>query len=794
MSCSSEILTENFPGLFRKQSQSTTLTVRSFHIEAVHGFEFLHSTAPLFLVEFSIRKYPVIRHPGSSFSAILMRTKNSDAMVTVSPQSSSSKPTAKKLNNGVSEKEDLYTLGQHAYHLNLSLDIVEDLSHPNHHSESPLFRRYWYCDWTKHFVPSPHQHLLVKDVVKDYCQPIRQADLEDMMVGASAMSSMKEDQLAVRTITIQLRPDCDHIKVFKALNEAFAVIHPKHHQVLKNSENCFHAVGADGNVPLVLSAQIVTRKRIPTLERLVLLRFYHVTQTHLVEEILQNIGGLQNLKSPLRERQTPLNNKLGEACAMLQAVLRRTELVQRIDARQAQLKEEVSSMKHRTGCTLSNNGSSNKMWEQRAASQQCHNMALIMLKDLPSPGNSTKETTRFYMEKLKESPSVLDENWENQPVFPSLSNRDYDVLQESWPLLDRIWSELELEKCTFNTLVDETSRFGMRPCQPTLDKDYCIQLFQVSQQRMLRDLRRELDRVKGAVHDLLNDYAEFEHQLTRIMTRTYHIPLDPSQSPIHGKNLKSESLEVRQAPVSLPQRNIAEFPWEFDDITLALQDVTHTITRICLEQVYDPLCHSLQVCERSVEHIFGELEQANDSDLQNILTHRNREAMLLLSQQQLYLKGILHKLSTAPSAWDGLPRLRSEVRRWQEIAQQASNKDDSQEQVKCVNRTSASVTGSSTGRKSFQVPLLELTTKFGTACVTQNTLILLSEVPFFEGVKAYEIGKVDVLSTPKHAIQKMAIMQQGKRLCGLSPTSIDVQKLEKFIKILKSLQHDNIGG
>jgi hypothetical protein len=412
-----------------------------------------------------------------------------------------------------------------------------------------------------------------------------------------------------------------------------------------------------------------------------------------------------------------------------------------------------------------------------------------MLQDLPSPGNSTKETTRFFMEKLKESPSVLDENWERLPVFPSLSNRDYDVLQESWPLLDRIWSELELEKCTFNTLVDETSRFGMRPCQPTLDKDYCIQLFQVSQQRMLRDLRWELDRAEAAIHTSLNDYSEFEHQLNLVLMRTYHIPLDSSQNPFSGKDHKSDSLNVGQTPISLPQRNVAEFPWEFDDITLALQDVTHTITCICLEQVYDPMRHSLQVCERSVEHIFDALEQANECDQQDFLTRRNRQAMIRLSQQQLYLKGIVRKLSIAPLAWDGLPKLQSEVRRWHEIAQQASNKDEARPQGNWINRDSSGVTGSSAGRKSFQVPLLEFTTKFGTACVTQSNLILLSEMPFFEGVKAYEINKVDVLSTPKHSLHKMAIMRHGKRLCGLSPTSIDVEKLEKFIRILKSLQH-----
>jgi hypothetical protein len=74
---------------------------------------------------------------------------------------------------------------------------------------------------------------------------------------------------------------------------------------------------------------------------------------------------------------------------------------------------------------------------------------VLVLYEIPSPKDPARETSRFFMDKMKESPSsVLDENWEKLPVFPSLSNRDYDALQESWPSLDQIWSELELAKCT----------------------------------------------------------------------------------------------------------------------------------------------------------------------------------------------------------------------------------------------------------------------------------------------------------------------------------------------------------
>lgn len=341
-----------------------------------------------------------------------------------------------------------------------------------------------------------------------------------------------------------------------------------------------------------------------------------------------------------------------------------------------------------------------------------------------------------------------------------------------------------MNKCTFNTMVDEASRFGMRPCQPTLDKDYCIQLYQVSQQRMLEDLRDALDKSENELHNDLSDYSEFEQQLTHTMLKTYKIPLDEKYHNLFNRrDHTSDSLDVGQTPVSLPQRNVGEFPWEFDKITLALQDVTHTIACVCLEQDYDPLLHSLQVCERSVEHVFTTIEDANDCDLQEFVKKRNRQAIIRVSQQKLYLKDlVMEKLSNAPRVWGELPMLEDAVARWRKIAAQASNKDEAR-----LRSNWGAGSGGGGGRKAFEVPLLEFSTKFGTGCVTQNTVILLSEMPFFESVKAFEINKIEVVWTPNHALHKVGIMRHGKRLQGFSPTSVDAQQVVKAVKVLKNL-------
>lgn len=155
-----------------------------------------------------------------------------------------------------------------------------------------------------------------------------------------------------------------------------------------------------------------------------------------------------------------------------------------------------------------------------------------------------------------------------------------------------------------------------------------------------------------------------------------------------------------------------------------------------------------------------------------------------MSQQKLYLKDLIqNKLSSAPRIWGELPILEDAVARWQEIALQASNKDEAR------LRSNWGAGSGSVGRKKvLEVPLLEFSTKFGTACVTQNTLVVLSEMPFFESVKAFETNKVELECTPNHPLHKVGVMRHGKRLLGFSPTSINPEQVVKFVKILKSFQ------
>ena len=109
----------------------------------------------------------------------------------------------------------------------------------------------------------------------------------------------------------------------------------------------------------------------------------------------------------LKEVQTPLNNKLGEACAMLKNLYSKAELVKVLeDETQKLVKNALKQRKFK--------GVKSSIIEGSETS---------VLYDIPSPKNSTRESSRYFMENLTPSPSVKDNNWEKIAVFPSLAGK-----------------------------------------------------------------------------------------------------------------------------------------------------------------------------------------------------------------------------------------------------------------------------------------------------------------------------------------------------------------------------------
>ena len=91
----------------------------------------------------------------------------------------------------------------------------------------------------------------------------------------------------------------------------------------------------------------------------------------------------------------------------------------------------------------------------------------------------------------KSCPSVREENKKATPTIrrltlPSLSKRDWPMLDVSWTLANHIVEELDTRDCSYNTLA--TLPFGQFPSLPTLDVQYCSQLRRLSRENMITHL------------------------------------------------------------------------------------------------------------------------------------------------------------------------------------------------------------------------------------------------------------------------------------------------------------------
>ena len=591
-----------------------------------------------------------------------------------------------------------YTLGDHVRHVHLKSEEWPS-------SCGKTKTTYNYCDMTQHFVQQAQQRKLMQDVVKEYCRPFTSfAELQDMWVGLDRIeqsASHTKEPLAFRTLSIRIRPDCLNETVMESIETAFQAVHHTHRIEMQRTGQLFQAIGADGTVPYLVNAQLCMSKEM-TLYRQLIIRFYHTSDIMLMEEELQIVGGLPPQQSPLAPGTIPVNTQLQEACALVQRLASDTE-------------------------------------------------------ETPAPAPTQAETSEFLRSNHMESWGVQKENLRGagQPrraVFPSLSRMDQGGLQESYPLIFRIFSELEMAKCTYNTLAaEETCQFGMRPCHPTLDKQFCSQLSRLSQERMLLELQHAVEDADRHHHETNNHYNDFVY-LVDFALRKCYLPLPPENTTDDEK---------MNAPIKLPHH--PDFPWS-NNVTKALQHVT----KQCMDDQSHHIRHdaikaktaSLALVQDCVQHVFQAFCTADDQDQKAFLKEINKKNMLRLMERQKYLRHVVATITKAKT-----PQAVVIADYWYEIAQKASNRQGVPDSIE------------------RQVPLLEFETFSGTGCVTASALIVSSKIAFLTKVVAFDLQKVDFLSS-KNALTKMSVSINGKKVYGLNP-SVGADELVSFLQVLR---------
>lgn len=342
----------------------------------------------------------------------------------------------------------------------------------------------------------------------------------------------QEEPLPVRTVAIRIRCDVLCGAVMDAVHHAFEVL-PHVTHILKRQGG--HLRGAvyhpTQQLAYVADVQLCTQKN-EHLERRLLVRYYHVQDD---PDAMNELGqALQQKKSNSSESSSNLLGTINGGSNKDEKLLgnwhmkQSCSLIQRLMAAQQQ-------------------GGANKMDAKQQSSW-------LGLRDLnfDTKAAMQKAIGNHLLSNYKACPSVREENKKATPTIrrltlPSLSNRDWPLLELSWELTTIILDELDTRDCTHNTLY--TLPFGQFPSLPTLDVHYCSQLRRLSREAMITQL------LKSAKE--LEDYAKTAEYNCAIcitlldpMLKFYGIP--PMSLPETSKSLDQYPLDFTPPQVSCP--------------------------------------------------------------------------------------------------------------------------------------------------------------------------------------------------------------------------------------------------
>ena len=692
-----------------------------------------------------------------------------------------------KTNNNVNDNSEeqqpiyiTYSLREHCQ--KLALKTQTTTSSYNH---SNLEETVWYCDLTQPFCP--RSYTLLEDVVQDYCQPLSTSLLEDEYIG---ITNVQSNKIPVRTLSIQLRPDTKETTIWRAVQDGFQAVHPKHSLILQRGgstsssssssntsktssssshSSSFQTIGCDGHLPLWIVVNIVTQKRSPW-NRLCLLRVFHAKQCpNLMEEELQKIGGISDQKSLLGDQHTPWNIQLKESSALVQYVLE----------------------------------------EQYSPSDPC-------------PQDDAEQTSAYFQNKHKQVPSVVSFMHKQQlqqhhlsSHFPSLSSQDYPLVQESVPLIQRIWSELELSNCTYNTLTRESKRFGM--CgQPTLDKQFVQHLAQISQQTMLMSLKQNLEQSSESIHENLESLHQVKEWMIELMKNQYNVDVSDvfeDRLDQDASNSKSSNNHIYgQTPIALPKRDPKEFPWH-PSVRQALDNIPHTVAEGCMKD-FDPAV-SIAMAMDSTYQVMQALGQADDEDQKVFLKKTNRQNMTRLLQQRGPLERLMFQVLpqqchvACSGSEESLPSAAKKLRHAVQRVQTLSDGKiiDQVPLVECtlprggciivtpqyllVNTKPISSSLLSMGRSfSSSLRSIRSTSSSGGNDSNEARTAAQQQQPSGTSCRIIAITDVDIAITPQNLLSKATIQTtKGEVVAKINPTHpVNWDQWIRLIQVLKGLQ------
>ena len=567
------------------------------------------------------------------------------------------------------------------------------------------------CDVSDHLLQSEEGH---NNDIKEFCEPISDEALASTYYG---LGELAQDSLPVRTLTIRIRPDVLCGAVMDSVFASVEACSDHSLRLLKRQGGHLRAVVVNGKVPFVVDAQLCT-SRFGNYQRLLVLRFYYATSSELAEvEFFSSIGGKEYEMPSEKEqnwmnlhvRGAQMNLHLREACALVQLI------------------------NNKRGALNDNSwADSGFPWSRRI--------------------NSPRQACTYLTSSFRWSPSVRSPKRRfSGPsiVLPSLSRDDWMVIQSSWSLCDRIWRSLA-DTCAYSSLSSTPIEIRSELCG--LDFQYCMQMFSLSEERMLSEVQQVVNKLHWQV-DQAEKLNKVFADVTKPMFKTYGIEgiEDTEAMDLFPPDWADEDGPEPQTFNSLAKEALAasEISSKESIVSKTNQEVAEGIVRI-VYSAYN-CYHNLVQTER--------VKRANG----NILTR--------LFKKQLWLQELYKRLRDSfMISKDALHASKA----CYQLAQDANIRKSSRERLRLVPMLTFDLDGGKCYVTATHV-LFSLKRRFN-----KNSSVLL-----------FDLNEIDLKQISPSLLQ-IVMMGNDELLLQFRPAAIDASRLKTFIEVLQSLQGEDI--
>lgn len=517
----------------------------------------------------------------------------------------------------------------------------------------------------------------------------------------------KQEIIPVRTVAIQIRPD---VLVGAVMDATYASIMSLNGEVTKRQgghlralipgrwvkesdympfrnvstkEQLSNVFGSPASVPvskgdfmngmiffppLVIDAQLCTKKKSIYAERILLIRTYKISEGQILDDdaavcprspphaAMKNRKGIDTDFS--KDLIRP-NNILRESSSLFQRMKTVATVGGKIGFDMGELLEDESTIEETSAHNHEKDVSSfrklltspikffsptKKQQTPKRNVRKNKHMALNVRfeteeRPLMGLGAAQKLASRKLLSAFIETPSVMDKDASIDPIA-ALSEVDWPFIQSAWLFLSDCLNELDNRNLSFSSLI--SSAFGAFPSLPTLDVHYCSQIKEICKENMVASLLKSARELETYAEEA--EYATAKlMQVLEPMLLSYdeELPQIPEKVPLSEYPLDFVSPEVSSPPWG---QKVVEALNLITTKSPATHEFVVDNNRITLpeEKVRNDDCKSeFQRARDSVNMVLNAFQKQYDDELSIRLERKNCQVMDRLAKMQAFRREVL---------------------------------------------------------------------------------------------------------------------------------------------------------